>query len=101
MVILYRAWKSTASRRFVCWQTRAVTVSEDRASDRRIAVAFGAVLVSEVVLATLADAGLYPLWAWLVLAVATVLVAGLAFAGVEARSEGTPVLGRRVRPPRE
>jgi hypothetical protein len=68
-----------------------VTVEEDRASDRRIAVAFAAVLAVEAVLAMMADAGTYPLWAWLVLAVAAVLVAGLVFALVQARAEGTPV----------
>jgi hypothetical protein len=71
-----------------------VTVDEDRASDRRIGVAFAAVLVLEVVLAAMADAGTYPLWAWLVLAVAAVLVAGLVFALVQARAEGTPVWHR-------
>jgi hypothetical protein len=71
-----------------------VTVEEDRASDRRIAVAFAAVLVVEVVLAAMADAGTYPLWAWLVLSVAAVLAAGLAFALVQSRAEGTPVWRR-------
>jgi len=69
-------------------------VEEDRASDRRIAIAFAAVLVVEVVLAAMADAGTYPLWVWLVLAVATVLVAGLVFAVVQSRAEGTPVWRR-------
>jgi hypothetical protein len=71
-----------------------VTVEEDRASDRRIAVAFAAVLLVEVVLAAFADAGTYPLWAWLVLSVAAVLVAGLVFALVQSRAEGTPVWRR-------
>ncbi len=62
-------------------------------------VAFGSVLLVEVVLAALADAGTYPLWAWLVLAIGAVLVAGLLFAAVPARSEGTPVFGVRHRPP--
>ena len=69
-------------------------MEEDRASDRRIAIAFAAVLVVEVVLAAMADAGTYPLWVWLVLAVATVLVAGLVFAVVQSRAEGTPVWRR-------
>ncbi len=69
-------------------------MEEDRASDRRIAIAFAAVLVVEVVLAAMADAGTYPLWVWLVLAVATVLVAGLVFAVVQSRVEGTPVWRR-------
>ena len=71
-----------------------MTVEEDRASDRRIGVAFAIVLVVEVVLAAMADAGTYPLWGWLGLAVAAVLVAGLVFAVVQARAEGTPVWGR-------
>jgi hypothetical protein len=65
-----------------------VTVEEDRASDRRIAIAFAAVLVLEVVLAFMADAGTYPLWVWLVLAVGAVLVAGLVFRRVQRRAEG-------------
>jgi Flp pilus assembly protein TadB len=74
-----------------------VTVEEDRASDRRIAVAFGAVLLVEVVLAGMADAGTFPLWVWLVLSIVAVLVAGLVFAMVQARAEGTPVWRRRTR----
>ncbi len=73
-----------------------MTIEEDRASDRRIGVAFAAVLVVEVVLAFMADAGTYPLWVWLVLSVAAVLVAGLVFALVQARAEGTPVWGRAM-----
>ena len=65
-----------------------VTVEEDRASDRRIAIAFAVVLVVEVVLAFMADAGTYPLWVWLVLAVGAVLVAGLVFRRVQQRAEG-------------
>ena len=72
----------------------SVTVEEDRASDRRIAVAFAAVLVVEVALAFLADAGTYPLWVWLILSIATVLVAGLVFRWVQARAEG-PTRPRR------
>ena len=75
-----------------------VTVEEDRASDRRIAVAFAAVLLVEVVLAGMADAGTYPLWVWLVLSILAVLVAGLVFAIVQRRAEGTPVWGRRAIP---
>jgi ribose/xylose/arabinose/galactoside ABC-type transport system permease subunit len=67
-----------------------VTVDEDRASDRRIAVAFAAVLLVEVILAFMADAGTYPLWVWLILAIVAVLVAGLVFGWVQARAEGTP-----------
>ena len=66
----------------------SVTVEEDRASDRRIAVAFAAVLVVEVALAFLADAGTYPLWVWLILSVGAVLVAGLVFRWVQMRAEG-------------
>jgi hypothetical protein len=66
-----------------------VTVDEDRASDRRIAVAFAAVLLVEVILAFMADAGTYPLWVWLILAIVAVLVAGLVFGWVQARAEGT------------
>ncbi len=76
-----------------------MSVADDRASDKRILVAFGTVLLAEVVLAGLADAGTYPLWAWLILAIGAVLVAGLAFAVVQARTEGAPLLGARHRPP--
>ena len=66
----------------------SVTVEEDRASDRRIAIAFAVVLVVEVAFAFLADAGTYPLWVWLILSVGAVLVAGLVFRWVQARAEG-------------
>jgi hypothetical protein len=82
-------------------QTRRVTVSEDRASDRRIAVAFVIVLIAVVVLAFLADAGSFPLWMWLILTISVVLVAGLVFMVVDARSEGRPVFRRPQRPPRD
>ena len=71
-----------------------MTVEEDRASDRRIAIAFAVVVVVEVVLAGMADAGTYPLWVWLVLSIAAVLVAGLVFGLVRARAEGTPLWRR-------
>jgi len=76
-----------------------VTVEEDRASDKRIAIAFAAVLMVQVVLAILADAGTYPLWVWLILAIASVLAAGLIFSIVQSRAEGTPMIGPRRRPP--
>ena len=77
------------------WHTRRVTVDEDRASDRRIAIAFAVVLVVEAVLAAMADAGTYPLWVWLVLSIVAVLIAGLVFGLVQARAEGTPLWPRR------
>jgi hypothetical protein len=73
--------------------------ASDRASDRRIMIAFGVMLVVEVVLAIFADAGTYNLEWWLVLSVAAVLIGGLVWALVAARTEGTPMWGRRVRPP--
>jgi len=78
-----------------------VSVEEDRASDRRIMVAFGLMLLVEVTLAVLADAGAYNLEVWLALSIGAVLFGGLAWAVVAARTEGTPVIGRRVRPPKE
>jgi hypothetical protein len=72
-----------------------VTIEEDRASDRRIAIAFAVVLVVEAVLAGMADAGTYPLWVWLILSILGVLVAGLVFGVVQARAEGTPLWRRR------
>ena len=73
-----------------------MALDDDRASDLRIAVAFAVVLVVETVLAFLADAGTYPLWVWLILAVVAVLVAGLVFALVQARAEGAPIWRRRT-----
>ena len=78
-----------------------MTVEEDRSSDRRILIAFAATLVTEVVFAILADAGTYPLWVWLILAIGAVLVAGAAWAVVESRTEGTPLWKPGVRPPRD
>jgi protein-S-isoprenylcysteine O-methyltransferase Ste14 len=78
-----------------------VGIEEDRASDRRIMVAFALMLVVEVVLAVLADAGTYPLWVWLILAVAAVLAGAIAWGVVQARTEGTRLWGPRVRPPRD
>ena len=76
-----------------------MSVEEDRASDKRIAIAFAVVLVVQVVLAILADAGTYPLWVWLILAIGSVLAAGLIFSLVRSRTEGTPMFGPRQRPP--
>ena len=64
-----------------------MTVEEDRASDRRILVAFGAMMAVEIVLAVLADAGTYPLWVWLVLAVVAVLIGGALWALVQRRAD--------------
>lgn len=74
-----------------------MSIKDDHASDRRFALALGGLLVVEVVLAGLADAGAIALWLWLVLAIAAVLVAGLATAVSQSRAEGTPVIGRRHR----
>jgi len=71
-----------------------VNVSEDRASDRRIAIAFAGVLISQVVLAFLADAGVFALWVWLVLAILDVLVAGLLFGLAQQRAEGRSLFTR-------
>jgi len=53
-----------------------MTIEEDRASDKRFLLMFAAVLVAEVVLGVLADAGTINLEVWLVLAVLVVLAAG-------------------------
>jgi hypothetical protein len=74
-------------------------VAEDRASDRRILIAFAVMMVVEIVLAVFADAGTYPLWVWLILAVGAVLIGGMVWAVVQARTEGTPLIRPRVRPP--
>jgi hypothetical protein len=65
-----------------------VSVEEDRASDKRIAIAFGTLLVVEVLLGYLADAGTIGLIAWLVLGVLAILVTGAIFARVQTRAEG-------------
>jgi len=75
-----------------------VTVQEDRASDRRFAITLAVLLVVEVVLAGVADAGAIALWLWLVLAVGAVLAAGVATALVRNRTEGTPLVDHRHHP---
>lgn len=70
--------------------------SEDRAADRRFLVAVSAVLVVEVALGALADAGAYPLWLWLVLTIATVLVAAALW---RAAPSGPAQRGQRRQPP--
>ena len=75
-----------------------MTIEEDRASDKRIAIAFAVMVLVQIVLAIFADAGTYSLEVWLVLAVGAILAGGLVFALVQARTEGTPVWGRRHRP---
>lgn len=72
---------------------------DDRAADRRMFAAFGVMTGVEILLAVLADAGVYALWVWLILAIAAVLVGGTAWAVVQARAEGSPLLRRRQRPP--
>lgn len=74
-----------------------MSIDDDQASDRRFALALGGLLVVEVVLAGLADAGAIALWLWLVLAIMAVLAAGLVTAMAQSRAEGTPVIGRRHR----
>lgn len=74
-----------------------MSIEDDHASDRRFALALGGVLVVEVILAGLADAGAIPLWLWLVLAIVAILVAGLITAVSQSRAEGTPLVGRRHR----
>lgn len=74
-----------------------MSIEDDHASDRRFAVALGGLLVAEVILAGVADAGVIALWLWLVLAIVAVLVAGLATAVSQSRAEGTPLVGRRHR----
>jgi hypothetical protein len=74
-----------------------VSIEDDHASDRRFALALGGLLVVEVILAGLADAGVIALWLWLVLAIVAVLVAGLVTAVSQSRAEGTPLVGRRHR----
>lgn len=74
-----------------------MNINEDRASDRRFAVALAGVLVVEVMLAGAADAGAIALWLWLVLAIVAVLVGGAAVAVVQHRSEGTPLVAHRHR----
>ena len=64
-------------------------------------IAFGVMLMVEVFLAVLADAGTYNLEWWLLLSVAAVLIGGLLWAVIAARTEGTPIWGQRVRPPRD
>jgi hypothetical protein len=67
-----------------------VTVDDDHASDRSFARAVGGLMAAEVALAVLADAGVFALWLWCVLAVAAIFVAAwLARAG-QARTDHPP-----------
>lgn len=75
-----------------------MTVHEDRVSDRRFAITLGVLLLIEVVVAGVADAGVIPLWLWLVLAVGAILAVGLVSAVVRNRTEGTPLVDHRHRP---
>lgn len=61
---------------------------DDRAADRRILVAFGLMMAAQIALAVLADAGVYPLWAWLVLAIVAVLIGGGIWALVQRQAGG-------------
>jgi MFS family permease len=79
----------------------ATSSASDRASDRRIFIAFILMMVAQIVLAIFADAGTYPLWVWLILAVGAILLGGILWALVQARTEGKPIFGPRVRPPLE
>ena len=58
----------------------AVTVAEDRAADRRMALAVAVLVVLEVAEATLADSGTIGLVTWLVMAVGSVLAVATAAA---------------------
>jgi hypothetical protein len=49
-----------------------VTVADDRASDRRVAVSAAFLVVAEAVVAGLADSGVIAIWLWAVLAVVAV-----------------------------
>ena len=62
-----------------------MTIEDDRASDKRFFLTFAAVLVAEVVLGVLADAGTINLEVWLVLAILVVLAAGGATAVLQRR----------------
>jgi hypothetical protein len=62
-----------------------VTIEEDRASDKRIAIFAGTLMLVEIILGYIADAGTIGLVVWLILAVGAVLVAGAVFAVVQRR----------------
>ena len=74
-----------------------MNIEEDRASDRRFAVALAGVLVVEVILAGAADGGAIALWLWLVLAIIAILLGGAGLAVLQHWTEGTPLIGRRHR----
>ena len=52
-----------------------MTVEQDRAADRSFAIAAAGLMVAEVALAALADAGVFALWVWCILAVLAIFVA--------------------------
>jgi hypothetical protein len=64
-----------------------VSLQEDRASDKRIAITVGVLMLVEIVLGYIADAGTIGLGVWLVLAVGAVLVTGGVFAVVQRRTD--------------
>ena len=63
--------------------------AEDRSSDKRIAIAVGILMLVEIVLGYIADAGTIGLGVWLGLAVGAVLVTGAVFALLQRRTEPT------------
>jgi hypothetical protein len=67
-----------------------VTVEDDHASDRSFAVAVGGLMAVEVALAALADAGVYALWVWCVLAVLAIFAAALFARAGQARTDRSP-----------
>jgi hypothetical protein len=54
-----------------------VTVDQDRAADRSFAVAAGGLMAAEVALGAMADAGVFALWVWCILAVMAIFVAAI------------------------
>ena len=61
-----------------------MTVEEDRAADRSFAVVMAGLIAAEVALAVMADANVYALWGWCILAILAIFVAA-AFAQVGQR----------------
>jgi len=64
-----------------------VSLEDDRASDKRIGIAVGVLMLIEIALGYIADAGTIGLGVWLVLSVGAVLVTAVVFKAAQNRAE--------------
>ena len=62
-----------------------MTINEDRASDKRLAITFGGLMALEIFLGVLADSGTIGLVWWLILSVTAVLAVAALSARLQRR----------------